>query len=276
MKKFFELHEARALEEVSHPADGWRGVRQRAALCSVPGRLARCHPSRLSVSAGTLQRRQQASREQRAAARENGSSTADPMSCPEPFILRQVTMEAPSHNGSLQVRLATTQWMFRVKIYSSNLEPVLAYCEALRKVLNLPDFRFRNRWQCSRKRTKSSNKLGTGFLDDTELSFQYALPNIQKRNKKRKIKHSQMLWCYSQQGNPAEFRWLSEATSAYKKTESWQCLTCVSTPLCYTTYSFLSMQNSFPELATWAKHQVYHVWWQAQSKCTYWLGWKGF
>lgn len=125
MKKFFELHEARALEEVSHPADGWRGVRQRAVPCSVPRRLARCHPSRFSISAGMLQRRRQASREQRAAARESGSSTVNPMSCPEPFILRQVTMEAPSRNGSevshRSVDVSGTNIFFKFGICASPL-----------------------------------------------------------------------------------------------------------------------------------------------------------
>lgn len=56
------------------------------------------------------------------------------------------------------------------------------HCRVPRKALSLPDSRSTIRWQCSRKKdTKSSNKLGTGFFNDTEISFQYILPHIQKR-----------------------------------------------------------------------------------------------
>lgn len=45
--------------------DGWQGVRQREARALVPGRLAHCHPSHFFISAGMLERRREASREQR-------------------------------------------------------------------------------------------------------------------------------------------------------------------------------------------------------------------
>lgn len=133
-----------------------------------------------------LQRRRQASREQRVAVRESGSSTVNPMSCPEPFILRQVTMEAPSRNGNLQVRLATAQWMFRVQIYSSNLESVPAHCQALRKVLNLPDFRFRNRWQCSRKRYQEFKQIRNRFLGWCKYKFPICLIKHSKKEQQQK------------------------------------------------------------------------------------------
>lgn len=72
---------------MSHPRDGWQGVHQRDKQRWMPGQLACCHPSHFSISAGVLHRRQEASRELRAAGRENGSSTTNCMSFQKSLIL---------------------------------------------------------------------------------------------------------------------------------------------------------------------------------------------
>lgn len=53
----------------------------------MPRQLACCHPSHFSISAAVLRRRQEASRELRAAGRENGSSTTNCVSFQESLIL---------------------------------------------------------------------------------------------------------------------------------------------------------------------------------------------
>lgn len=87
---------------------------------------------------------------------------------------------------AMEVRLATAQWMFRVQIYSSNLESVPAHCQALRKVLNLPDFRFRNRWQCSRKRYQEFKQIRNRFLGWWKYKFPICLIKHSKKEQQQK------------------------------------------------------------------------------------------
>lgn len=141
--------------------------------------------------------------------------------------------ETPSCKGTLQVRLTTVQLQFQAQIHApSNLEAVPIHHQVLKnRYLNFADSSSRKRWQCSRKIYQQCKWIRNRFLHWYRDKFPIGITTHskkeqnQRKKKKNTPKHSQMLQRCSERGKPVEFKWFSEATSAYKKTNVCQCLT---------------------------------------------------